>query len=147
MIRFSFTFIALNLVKVLFGQYSELSTVINRLKSSSKITKDDFVEKCHGMIKDQIELISLEVISERLYDPQEFIRKQVMESILALDLKELQAAIQIKEVNFMELVFSGLRDESSQLRKLALSILQQVLVKYDQTNISDLTKHFHKHKL
>ena len=70
-----------------------------------------------------------------------------MESMLALDLKELQAAIQIKEVDLMSLVFEGLRDESAQLRKLALSVLQQVLVKYEQTNVSDLKKHFNKHKL
>lgn len=53
----------------------------------------------------------------------------------------------IKEMGLMDVVFESLRDESAQVRKLALSILTQVLVKFNQhdsLDVQDLTKYFKK---
>jgi len=55
-------------------------------------------------IKSQLQILSIEVIRERVYDP--------------------------KEIKLIDLVFESLRDESPQIRKLSLQILSQILIKY-----------------
>ena len=72
------------------------------------------------MIKEQLQLLSLEVLHERAYDPQEFIRKHVLESVAQLDATEIKAAGEIQDMKLIDLVFESLRDESAPIRKLAL---------------------------
>ena len=54
----------------------------------------------------------MEVIGERAYDPQDFIRKQVLESISQFDINEIRSANEIKDLKLLDIVFESLRDES-----------------------------------
>ena len=122
LVRFGFTYIAFGLMKVLLHQFSVLSGVIGRLRSQPTLcsAEDSMVNQCHDMIKEQLQLLSLEVLHERAYDPQEFIRKHVLESIGQLDATEIKAASEIQDMKLIDLVFESLRDESAPIRKLAL---------------------------
>ena len=82
------------------------------------------------MIKQQILMLSAEVVHERVYDPQEFIRKHVLECVSQLDFNEIKAALDIKELKLLDLVFESIRDECPQIRRLSLHILSQILIKY-----------------
>jgi len=50
------------------------------------------INNCHKQIRQQLEILCTEVLQERVYDPQEFIRKHVLESISQFDLNEIKAA-------------------------------------------------------
>jgi len=122
LVRFGFTYIAFGLMKVLLHQFSVLSGVIGRLRSQPTLcsAEDSMITQCHDMIKEQLQLLSLEVLHERAYDPQEFIRKHVLESVAQLDATEIKAAGEIQDMKLIDLVFESLRDESAPIRKLAL---------------------------
>jgi hypothetical protein len=83
LVRFSFTYIALGLTKILLNQSNDISSFINRMKSQPSVSQDsdELTQSCLEFIKKLLKSLSLEVISERAYDPQEFIRKQVLESM------------------------------------------------------------------
>ena len=96
-------------------------------------------------------MLALEVIQERVYDPQLFIRKLVLENIAQLDLNQIRMSNKVKEGKLIDIIFESLRDEASEIRKLALTILSQILVKYSQKDLGDrgdlLESHFRKQKL
>ena len=89
--------------------------MISRLKTQPSISSqsDKMVSQCFEMVKKQVTQLSIEVVQQRVYDPQEFIRKHVLESITQLDFNEIKAALQIKEMGLMDVVFECLRDESA----------------------------------
>lgn len=64
LVRFGFTFIALGLTKVLLHQFNDLSSVICRLRSQPTLSRenDTMITRCHDMIKEQLQLLSLEVL-------------------------------------------------------------------------------------
>jgi vesicle coat complex subunit len=78
------------------------------------------ISDCHALLKNQLLILSSEVIHERANDPQEFIRKQVLETISQMEYNEIKAANEIKEIRIMNIVFESLRDESAAIRKMAL---------------------------
>lgn len=74
----------------------------------------------------------------------------MLECIAQFDATEIKAANDIKEMKLIDLVFESLRDESAPIRKLALQILSQMLIKYHQRENLDqgeLAKYFKKQKL
>ena len=84
LVRFGFTFIAFGIMKVLLRAFGDLSSVMGRLRSQPTLASAPgyaMAARCHEMVKEQLQLLSLEVLHERAYDPQEFIRKHVLESI------------------------------------------------------------------
>mmetsp|Transcript_18718 Transcript_18718/g.28704 ORF Transcript_18718/g.28704 Transcript_18718/m.28704 type:complete len:84 (+) Transcript_18718:1076-1327(+) len=81
------------------------------------------------MIKQALSSIGTEVIQQRGYDTQEFIRKLIIESISSFTVPEFKAASEIRECQILDLIFESLRDESAQVRKLALNTLSSILVK------------------
>ena len=72
------------------------------------------------MIQENLQLLALEVFQQRAYDPQEFIRKHVLESVSQFDAIEIKAAMNIKDMKLIDILFESLRDESVPIRKLAL---------------------------
>ena len=122
----------MGLAKVLLNQFNELNSVIVRLRSQPtlSIENDQMITQCHEMIKLQLQILSMEVIQQRVYDPQEFIKKHVLECISQFDFNEIKAANDIKEIKLIDLVFESLRDQHPQIRKLSLQILSQILIKY-----------------
>lgn len=102
------------------------------------------------MITDQVKILSVEVIQQRVYDPQLFIRKEVLDNISQLDLNEIRMSAKLKEAKLVDIVFESLRDESAEIRKLALQILSQILIKFgakESVDTNDLVNQFKKHKL
>jgi hypothetical protein len=83
LIRFGFTVFALSLTKVLLHQFNDISQVMSRIRSQPTLNReqDSMITDCHALIKNQLLILSAEVIHERANDPQEFIRKQVLETI------------------------------------------------------------------
>lgn len=149
LIRFSFTYIAMAFNKQLLNQYHDLDSVICRLKAQPSLAreKDNIIKDCHKKIKEQLIVVSTEVIRERIYDPQEFIRRLVLENIAQLDLNEIKESSKIKETMLLDIIFESLRDESAQVRKLALNILTQILMKYgskESLDVQILQKHLRK---
>jgi hypothetical protein len=83
LIRFGFTVAAMSFCKVLLHQHHDISSVMSRLRSQPTLNRDqdNMISECQSLIKNQLLILSAEVIHERACDPQEFIRKQVLESI------------------------------------------------------------------
>ena len=123
LIRFGFTFIALSITKVLLNQYENMNNIILRLQSQPTLFYKDentMAKHCYEMIQENLQLLALEVFQQRAYDPQEFIRKHVLESVSQFDAVEIKAAMDIKDMKLIDILFESLRDESVPIRKLAL---------------------------
>ena len=64
LVRFAFTYIALGLTKVLLHQFNDLSGILRRLHSQPSLSKEEdaMATQCHDMIKEQLEILSMEVL-------------------------------------------------------------------------------------
>lgn len=67
-----------------------------------------------------------------------------------LDYNQIRASNKIKQTKLLDIVFESLRDESQDIRKVALQILSTILVKFgqkDSLDVTELVRFFKKQKL
>ena len=71
LIRFGFTVAAMGFCKVLLHQYHDISSVMSRLRSQPTLNRDqdNMISECQTLIKNQLLILSAEVIHERACDP------------------------------------------------------------------------------
>jgi hypothetical protein len=123
----------MHIFKVLLSQRAQVANLIERLNITSQATltnsKQETMAGCLQLIDRNLALLGQKMFAERRHDPQELIRKAILEGIQSLEAAQLEQASHIPDLKLMQIVFESLREQSPQIRKLAVQILWQVLVK------------------
>jgi hypothetical protein len=94
------------------------------MKLANQEDRVNTIEKALDFVTEQNTIFAKEIIKERAYDKQAFIRMAVFDQILELGTNELKQASQMKDLNLISLTFSKVSEE--ELTLSALKIIQML---------------------
>ena len=120
------------------------------MKLANQEDRVSTIEKALDFVTEQNIVFAKEVIKERAYDKQAFIRMAVFDMIQELGTNELKQASQMKDLNLISLTFSKVSEE--ELTLSALKIIQMLAKMLEnktagsKDQLKSLEKGFHEHK-
>lgn len=150
-VRLAATFAAMVLLKEVLTQQHEMQQYLKRSKTQPSLSSefDELILNCSDLLSAQTQILSQEVLEQRVYDPQEVIRKLVLQQLSQFEPREMQLALRGGKI--IEIVFESLRDQALSVKKTALAILDQNLnllnKNSDAADLDELLSLFERQKL
>ena len=160
LVRYAFTYVGLYLYKYLLGQLRDLTGIRDKLEEKAanehKLKQKEQAaktEKHVNAIQQAIDImmacvVVLEktVLFKRAKDQMALLSKSVYEFLLQLDDKDLQTILSLENADaFLELVFDALADDETQVKKIGLVLIGNLLALKDASR--HLEQQLPKHKM
>jgi hypothetical protein len=141
LVRYSFTFVGLYLLKCLFAQTRDLTLLKQQLETKRKnelrLKQDDrgtaaevkAISQALEIVHAASLVLQKRVLLRRSQDVQDVVRKSVYEFLLQLDSQEVSVAFTKDQPELLDLVFNSLRDHDASISRIGLQIVYHLLTK------------------